>query len=185
MTSRDWWVDLIQKVLVAAQTKINDRSKLKEFSNFAFDEFTSEDCWFKYENCDVLLELLRAKNYKLGIISNFDERLPDILANLKLEKYFDFTLTPGTCNGYAKPCNEIFFKAVELGLNGEEHRGNYLHVGDSMELDYRPAVALGFKAMLLVHNISNMNDMKVLKTKDKDMYANNLRDLYEKIILNF
>jgi HAD superfamily hydrolase (TIGR01549 family) len=185
MSSKDWWIDLISKLLTVSNIEIDDKQKLKEFSKFAYDEFGRDNCWTKYENCDLVLNVLKAKGYKLGIVSNFDERLPAILTNLKLNQYFDFILTPNECNGLAKPNKEVFLKAFELGLNGSKNTGDYMHIGDSIELDYSPAKSLNFKSLLLLHDPLKTHTAEFFKIKNENMHANDLIDLYKKIIRIF
>jgi putative hydrolase of the HAD superfamily len=92
---------------------IKDDSKMKnktisdslteKISDEIFKEFSGGSYWQKYDNCDLILAELKKSNFKLGVISNFDERLFDILKNLDIRQYFDFVCIPSTCNGSYKP----------------------------------------------------------------------------------
>jgi HAD superfamily hydrolase (TIGR01549 family) len=65
----------------------------------------------KFPDCDHVLKSLKSLDYKIGVISNFDDRLEKILNNLDLLKYFSFVLVPNNCNGLSKPNKDIFLKA--------------------------------------------------------------------------
>lgn len=145
---------------------------MKQISNFIFNEFSKKDYWLKYNNCDLFLsELKHTNKYKLGIISNFDERLFQILNNLNLTKYFDFICIPSNCNGAFKPNEEIFLQAFKL--SGILNHSQMLHIGDDYELDFLGATKLGFKSLIIDHkNNKNKNDLLDLKDKIKKIYSN-------------
>jgi putative hydrolase of the HAD superfamily len=62
----------------------------------------------------------------MGIVSNFDHRLPDILQELDIIEYFENIVTPAE-TGVAKPDRRIFDAALAgLGNPG----GRVVYVGD-------------------------------------------------------
>jgi putative hydrolase of the HAD superfamily len=141
---------------------------MKQISNFIFNEFSKKDYWSKYTNCDLFLNDLKHTNkYKLGIISNFDERLFQILNNLNLTKYFHFICIPSNCNGSFKPNEEIFSQAFKL--SGISNHSQMLHIGDDYELDFLGATKLGFKSLIIDHHTKN--DLLDLKDKIKKIYS--------------
>lgn len=142
-------------------------------SNYLFEQFSKEACWAKYDDCETVLIELKKHGYKLGIISNFDERLLKILTNLNLIQHFDFICTPINSSGYAKPQQEIFLKAFEL--SGMKARSNLMHIGDDYEYDYKPSIALGFKSLIINHNNKRLTQLH------EDKYTTNLVDLKHKI----
>ena len=87
----------------------------------------------------------------------------------------------------SKPHKEIFLEAFKLG--DLKAPNEYLHVGDSYELDVNPASNLNFKSILMAHkNLKethtineNRNEKYDLIIKNK-LYATDLSDLYNKII---
>ncbi len=151
-----------------------------------YNEFKKDYLWKKFPDCDHVLDSLKSLDYKIGVISNFDDRLETILNNLDLLKYFSFVLIPNNCNGLSKPNKDIFLKAFKL--SGLKNPNEYLHIGDSYELDIKPATNLNFKAILMRHNGSNethtMNENKndeynfIIKN---NLDATNLNDLLNKI----
>lgn len=95
------------------QSPLNDQDVIETISNEIFDEFKKPDYWQKYPNCDHVLQRLKQKGLKLGVISNFDERLFDIIKSLGLDIYFDFVCIPSNSDGAYKPQKEIFDIALK------------------------------------------------------------------------
>jgi REG-2-like HAD superfamily hydrolase len=118
-------------------------------SEACFDElyarFAEPSAWRVFEDVQEALERLASGGLKLGIISNWDERLRPLLRDLKLDDYFEVILISQEI-GFTKPSRVIFELAAEkLALPPE----SILHVGDSLELDAQGARAAGFQAALL------------------------------------
>ena len=57
------------------------------------------------ESSRMALSVLK-KQYKIGAISNFDERLTDLIADLGLQKYFDFVVVSRNV-GFCKPDKQV------------------------------------------------------------------------------
>eukprot|EP00622_Pseudochattonella_farcimen_P005290 FR740873.1.p1 GENE.FR740873.1~~FR740873.1.p1 ORF type:complete len:246 (+),score=24.96 FR740873.1:1-738(+) len=101
-------------------------------------------------NIDTLMVLDKLKEWqdtgdgpRLGVISNFDERLPKLLHALGISHYFDIIITSKEC-GMEKPCRQIFDIApTRLGLYD---RTAAIHVGDSFSKDIVGATAAGWNA---------------------------------------
>lgn len=95
--------------------------------------------WFIYDCC---FQDLRQYPVKIGVISNWDDRLHKVLEAMKLRPYFDFVLT-STVVGVEKPDSAIFQLALQVGSNCHlfpwdplflphllhEHKGSLLFVG--------------------------------------------------------
>jgi 2-haloalkanoic acid dehalogenase type II len=111
-----------------------------------------DELWWKYSHLQVYpdveptLSQLKTKGLKLGIISNgFKRDLDHVLKQLHLEKWFDVIVSIDSCN-CAKPAKEIFLYAIEeLGVKPVDT----LFVGDSMETDYKGAIAVGIKPFII------------------------------------
>lgn len=92
------------------------------------------------------LKLLREAGKKIGIISNFDDRLQDIVhSKLELSPYIDYLHISQT-EGLEKPDTAFylsFFEKYGLDIDGS------VYVGDSYFLDYLPAQEIGLRAYLL------------------------------------
>jgi putative hydrolase of the HAD superfamily len=116
----------------------------KLFSDI-YERFAEADAWHVFEDVVPTLESLSASGIKLGVISNWDERLKPLLRALELEDYFDVIVV--SCEvGFPKPSPIIFQQAAEkLGVAP----GAILHVGDSFEMDVEGARGAGFEALEL------------------------------------
>ena len=88
---------------------------------------------------------LGVRGLELGIVSNFDSRLFNVLRGLGIAELFD-TVTISSLAHAAKPSPKIF----ELAL--EQHAvdpGEAMHVGDSVRDDVEGATKAGLAAVLL------------------------------------
>jgi putative hydrolase of the HAD superfamily len=96
---------------------------------------------------DVLpvLDTLAGDGYRLGLISNFERWLEEMLIELELGGHFDVTVISGV-QGVEKPDVRIYEAALEKA--GVEARRT-VHVGDSPALDVEPARAVGMNAILV------------------------------------
>ena len=91
------------------------------------------------------LEALHGRGLKLGVISNWDPRLPDLLDRLRLSRFFD-AVVYSSAVGVEKPDPRIFEEALRLlGVTA----GEALHVGDGRLEDVEGAQAVGMCALHL------------------------------------
>jgi putative hydrolase of the HAD superfamily len=98
-----------------------------------------------YPETREVLELLRAKGYRLGVISNFTDGLIPILEYHRLAPLFE-SVTYSQAVGTEKPDPLVFAYALtRAGCNANEA----VHVGDSWEGDYLGASRAGLEAVWL------------------------------------
>jgi len=139
---RDFWIKWNLRVLEEIGVQQN-----REFLAKKIDEL-----WWEYSHLQVYpdvkptLPQLKNKGLKLGIISNgFKTDLEQVLKKLHLEQWFDVVVSIDSCN-CAKPAKEIFLYALNnLGVKPVET----LFVGDSVETDYKGAMAVGIKPFII------------------------------------
>jgi len=82
------------------------------------------------------------------VVSNWDHRLPDLLAELGIGRFFG-SIAYSAKAGAEKPDRRIFLRALEeLGVEPVAA----LHVGDGRLEDVEGAVAVGMKALHLTRN---------------------------------
>lgn len=102
---------------------------------------------FQYRLFDEVpptLQALQARGLQLGVISNFDYRLPNILSELGLDDCFEFVLT--SAEFAPKPAPTMFLEALRrVGVPAE----CACHVGDEEATDFLPAQRCGLRALLL------------------------------------
>ncbi len=91
------------------------------------------------------LAALRRAVPRLGVLSNWGWRLPDLCERLGFGPYFDFVITSARI-GAAKPNPRIFHAAL---AQGQSEPGRTLHVGDNLLADVRGAQAAGITGVLL------------------------------------
>jgi len=101
--------------------------------------------WSVYPDAFDILNGLRDRRYKLGIVSNWPATLENVLERSGLRDYFPVVVGSGNV-GYAKPHPQIFKIAAErLGVDLREA----LYIGDSVEFDVAGARAAGMDVVLL------------------------------------
>ncbi len=138
---RLWWMSVVQD---AFGTDMPARI-LPEYFEVVFELFRRAEAWQLYPDCRETLRKLRGYGYRLGVISNFDSRLHDLLANLEIESQFEQVIISWRV-GAAKPDPAIFRAA--LRAMGSAPRQS-LHVGDSAAEDVEGALNVGMHAILL------------------------------------
>jgi HAD superfamily hydrolase (TIGR01509 family) len=86
-----------------------------------------------------------ATGYRIGVISNADGRIAEVLRRCNICDCF-LSVTDSGLVGYEKPHAEIFVQALKsLGANPEES----LYVGDVYSVDYLGAIRAGMQAVLM------------------------------------
>ena len=108
-------------------------------------EFLKLENWQLYPDVLSTLHELERRGYLLGVVSNWEDWLEELLISLEVASLFKFAVISGV-ELVAKPDRRIYQRALELaGVAPHEA----VHVGDSLENDVRPASELGIRAVLL------------------------------------
>jgi len=92
-----------------------------------------------------VLSELKSRGYRLGLISNWDSRLPGILKGLGIDHFF-MDVVISSLVGLEKPDSRIFLLAVERMNTSVEKAA---HVGDDPLLDYNGALEAGMSPFLV------------------------------------
>ncbi len=131
-----------------------------------FERFAQPGAWRVFDDVFPALDRLASRGLKLGIISNWDERLRPLLHHLKLDTFFEVVVVSWEI-GFSKPSPIIYEQAVrKLALAPRA----ILHVGDDPELDVSAARAVGLEARLLsrarliplagqIHSLENLREL--------------------------
>jgi dihydrofolate synthase/folylpolyglutamate synthase len=107
--------------------------------------FATAAAWRVFDDVLPCLQRLKCAGLKLGIISNWDERLRPLLRALELDQYIDAIIVSGEF-GRLKPDPKVFAAAAkQLGTPAQ----GILHVGDSAAEDFEGARKAGLRAVLL------------------------------------
>jgi putative hydrolase of the HAD superfamily len=144
--SRSDWAGLVDATFLG----LTERPPSQTFFDELYARFAVPDAWRVFEDVVPTLDALAARGLKLAVISNWDERLRPLLAQLKLAGYFEVIVVSREV-GAAKPARAIFQYAIrKLGLPSED----ILHVGDSHSMDVLGARTAGLCALWLVRKSS-------------------------------
>jgi putative hydrolase of the HAD superfamily len=139
---RGWWQRFLARFCEHLGAAAPSRFAAAEL----YHRFGSGDAWEVYPEVREVLDSLRARGLHLGVISNWDTRLPDLLRQLDLARRFD-AVVYSSAVGVEKPDARIFRRT--LRALGVEARAA-LHVGDNRLEDVEGAIAAGMRALLLV-----------------------------------
>jgi putative hydrolase of the HAD superfamily len=146
---KEWWRNLVRAVLA-------DCGAFPHFDEFfgdLFERFRTAEFWRVYDDVVPTLNELKRSGVRLGVISNFDSRLFDVLRDCGLERFFD-SVHISTQVGAAKPDPAIFQAALSHHAI-EPHQA--VHVGDSPREDVEGALAAGIEAILLDRDHSHVD----------------------------
>ena len=110
-----------------------------------YEQFSAPESWRVYEDVVPTLRILAERGLKLGIVSNWDQRLGPLLGRLRLREFFD-AIVISCYAGETKPSEVIYEKAARrLAVPPE----SILHVGDSLEADVEGARKAGLQSVWL------------------------------------
>lgn len=115
------------------------------FFDELYDHFTEATPWHMFEDVLPALGTLKSAGLKLGVISNWDERLHPLLKNLGLDHWFHAVIV--SCDVAAPKPAPVIFQRAAAALSVPPDR--ILHVGDESQADLEGALAAGFRAELL------------------------------------
>ncbi|MGQ9475477.1 MAG: HAD family hydrolase [Actinomycetota bacterium] len=117
----------------------------RELGRELYEEFGKGDRWALYPDVMPTMERLHGMGMRMGIVSNWDVRLPGLCHHLGLSSYLEFVISSANL-GRIKPEASIFRAA--LGRVGVEP-GEAVHVGDHYYADVLGARAAGLHPVLL------------------------------------
>jgi dihydrofolate synthase/folylpolyglutamate synthase len=139
--SRADWMRLVNQTFAGLTAKPPGDGLFSDL----YEHFAAAAPWRVFEDSIPCLRRLRERGFKLGVISNWDQRLRPLLHALGLHNYFD-TIVVSCEVGRCKPHAAIFqAAAAQLGTPIQ----GILHVGDSAAEDIEGARRAGLQAVLL------------------------------------
>jgi putative hydrolase of the HAD superfamily len=136
-----WWRNLVREVFA----RFGEFPRFEEYFLELFEFFRRAEAWQLFDDVLPTLAALQARGMRLGLLSNFDARLYDVLEGLRLRAYFD-AIYISTEVGAAKPDAEIFRAALR---DQQLAPAVALHVGDRWQEDVAGARAAGWRAVWL------------------------------------
>ncbi|XP_002155273.1 haloacid dehalogenase-like hydrolase domain-containing protein 3 [Hydra vulgaris] len=162
ISSRKYWDLIVQKTFKNLNCDFNDQFSQKLTATL-YDNFCLADYWEVFSDVIPALTKLKSSKLKIGIISNFDERLPKVLERLELASYFDFFIISGCCGLY-KPEKHIYKLALNKALC---YPNECLHIGDDVSKDYDGPRSIGMNALIIDRTMK----------KSERPYINSLEDV--------
>ena len=139
--TRSEWAAVVDETFAGFSAGLPSRTFFPEL----YEHFAQPAAWRIFDDVRPALTALAAQGVRLGLISNWDERLRPLLDRLGLAELFE-VMTVSCEAGFAKPDKRIFkITAQRFGLA----TNHILHIGDSIREDVEGAQNAGFKAVLL------------------------------------
>jgi putative hydrolase of the HAD superfamily len=138
--SRRFWLGVYDRFL-----EVLDLPRSDGLADTLYESFTDRANYAAFDDVRPSLEKLRGEGLTLGVISNYEAWLEDLLADLELSSLLQIRVVSGI-EGVEKPDPAIFRLALERAkLPAEEA----VYVGDVPDFDYDPPAALGMFPVLI------------------------------------
>ena len=134
-----FWSHLYRRLLT--ELDIEDEALVRKM----YDTFSSSASYRLFDDALPALKEIEGAGYRLGLISNFEEWLEEMLVELEVGHVFDTSVISGI-EGFEKPDPEIY--RIALGRAGVAAE-SAVHIGDSPKMDVEPASSVGMKTILL------------------------------------
>jgi putative hydrolase of the HAD superfamily len=144
----EYWRRFVADVLHRVTGRASEARFVRLALERLWEAFGRASAWRVYDDALPALDALRRRGARLGVVSNWDSRLPRLLELLGLASYFE-AVGVSHIEGMEKPDPAIFHRVLgRLGGNAREA----LHVGNVLELDVAGARAAGIDGVLLDRN---------------------------------
>ena len=141
----EYWLRFVERALAATPGAPPDPTLARRALEPLRDAFRDPGAWQVFPDVIPALDELRQLGIRMGVVSNWDSRLPKLLERLQLAPYFD-TVVVSSLEGIEKPNPAMFSRAVDrLGATPDQT----LHVGDIPELDEAGAMSAGIASVLI------------------------------------
>jgi putative hydrolase of the HAD superfamily len=139
-TQRRFWLDFYRQTLATLGHADGD-----ELAEALFEAFSDPAAYKLFDDARPALEALARRGLKLGVVSNFEPWLEDVLALEGVDHLFAAVAISGRL-GVAKPEPAIFHAALrQAGVDAKAT----VHVGDQPANDVEAAAAVGITPVLL------------------------------------
>lgn len=143
LSSKQWWLDVVGETFRLSGG--HEDRLLLPIATELYHDFSQAHNWELLPGASETLGQCRQRGIRMAVVSNFDRRLNEILAQCSLRQYFEFVLTSEDA-GFAKPDKRIFMEALRISGVIPQLAA---HVGDNYEKDYKAARAAGMHGFLL------------------------------------
>ena len=154
-----WWNHVIHQTFQDACQNNYSKEKVDEFAPKLYQHFKTSDAYVVYPDFFPFATSLKQKGTKMIAISNFDNRLEKILAQLKVSPFLSEIIVSESAK-CSKPDPGIFKKAVKAA-GAEVEPENILHIGDSVQKDYLAAKHVGWNALLMQRTLNQSSSKSI------------------------
>ncbi|MEI8250559.1 MAG: HAD-IA family hydrolase [Synechococcus sp. ELA057] len=137
---RQWWADRIDALL----NRLGEAPGTPRLHRDLFERFADPDLWMVPQDVPGALARWHRQGLRLAVVSNFDQRLINLLEALDLSQWFTAVVISSRA-GAGKPSPEPLLQALELL---ELQPREAWHIGDSPE-DAAAAQAAGVPCLLV------------------------------------
>ncbi len=136
-----FWAGLYKLML----KEVGIDGEAKTIAENLYNTFGKASRWRPFDDVVPAFEIMVAKGYRLGLISNWDSRLSSLMVETGLSKYLDFVISSASV-GFLKPQPRIFELALErAGVEAAQA----LHVGDHYYADVMGARSVDILPVLI------------------------------------
>lgn len=143
MNGHSWWISLVRDTF--SRCKVQDPVLIDTMAQNLYHNFCSAATWEIFPDSQKALERCSSLGLNLGVVSNFDIRLEEILRVCGLLSHFSFLITSEEA-GVAKPSPAIFHQALQrCGVPA----AMVAHIGDHYVNDYLASRSVGIQGFLL------------------------------------
>uniref|UniRef100_UPI00358F5E56 haloacid dehalogenase-like hydrolase domain-containing protein 3 isoform X2 n=1 Tax=Myxine glutinosa TaxID=7769 RepID=UPI00358F5E56 len=105
-----WWATVVQETF--KRCGVEDAPLIMKIADYLYHDMKRPDRWEVFGDVHPALSWCKAQGLRLGVLSNFDDRLNGILSGVGLRSYFDVVLTSDEM-GMQKPQPEAFHLALK------------------------------------------------------------------------
>ncbi|EAZ90991.1 HAD-IA family hydrolase [Crocosphaera chwakensis] len=158
----EWWYRVAYDTYKEAEVI----DQFKDFAGFfrqLYNYFATPHPWFLYKDVFPALQHWQKQGIPLGIISNFDSRIYEVLDIFGLTNFFQ-TITISSTTGIAKPDPNIFIEALKKHQCKPEEAW---HIGDSKKEDYEGAKSAGLNPFLLERNNDQIQSKFIVNSMER------------------
>ncbi|XP_029358497.1 haloacid dehalogenase-like hydrolase domain-containing protein 3 [Echeneis naucrates] len=140
---QSWWMGVVQDTF--SQCRVQEPVLLNTLARKLYQNFSNAENWELFPDSKKALESCSSLGLKLGVVSNFDNRLEGILRVCGLLSHFSFLITSEEA-GVAKPSPVIFKQALQ---RCDVPAASIAHIGDHYVNDYLASRSVGIHGLLL------------------------------------
>lgn len=139
--SDGWFREFVRRLLA----RVGSDADPERVRSTLADQFTRAETFVVFGDVPPALDALLEAGARLGVVSNWNARLPELLRDLGIDRPFELVLASAAF-GRSKPDPAIFREALR---RMSARPGEALHVGDHPLNDVTGARRAGIRALLL------------------------------------